>query len=475
MLLVSFNKYKAIYYTLIFAFLLLLRLVFFAEAAPFDYDSVKNYQIIEEIATGDWHNFFHHASPILYLFFLPFYFINASFEFLVSINAFVGVWAVFLWSRLLEKNRIFFVFFLGISFSLISFSLYFSIENLSLLSFAILLIELKKMQKNSNSNNFVKIGIWASITLFINYKAIVPLFFIGLVLIFLGKKNTKFYTHIFIGALGVFLLLTFIGVLAGLAWYQYPAVLFRIFGVAERINPTKYEISYYFAYILKFDVFLIFLSFWGAASIFKRSSLANKIFLVSSIGTFLVMSLLPKAPRGLIFWLPIAYLLTFNWLYQIKYKGLFFIIFVLFSVFQLYNYYQYILPYKHSQYKEAAKYLKEKKVEVVFTTLSINIYPYLSKSIQLVVLREIKDTLLFKDFKGKKYLLYDTYCEISNHTDLKILKPQQADTSFFEKSLLQPMLYLENSEYTGWGFEESLQKQKEIKEQTKHLYLKSLK
>lgn len=507
---IHFQHKEIAFYYVFLGILLLIRIYQLQLVAPFDYDSVYNYQILEQIAVGNYQNIFYHASPTFYTIFSIFYAISSDFWFLLYCNAFIGTLAIHIFVATFRKHNVYLLLFLGSSLLLVANSRYLSIEGISLLGSALLWNKIKyffDVSKNySQKNQELTSGFalhlfyfsFAFLLLFLllsNYKALVPIFFMfmGFVIAYrnkfllsklplAGKKTLQsndcegeeeftlyikvIYLSIIYFFLGLFLVVL-ASMLLGQRWYQYPATIFSIVATAKNTSASTFDFGYYFRYIFSFEnpFLLIFLAIAFVFFIrnYKQTEDFRKIIWLVFLGTFLTMTLLAKAPRGLIFCLPLGYYLAFEGgLHISRYlksqnRWLFFSLIAVMLFFQVKHIFSEIYDYTPTNYPKVAQYLQKNDAQVVFSTLGLSVYPYLDKNIQLVVMREAKDTMLFKSYSGKKFFLYDAYAEVAKHQSLISLKKTSFDTTFSEKSLLSNMLYLENSEYNKLTFSQSIE------------------
>ncbi|MCU0438222.1 MAG: hypothetical protein MUC49_09910 [Raineya sp.] len=407
------------------------------------------------------------------------------------INILLNIFSIYYCIKLLKNTFWYGAIFLAFSSFIFTSSHYFSIESLSLLSSGILWSQVYIFLKNHSyktSKNAFFIGIWCGITLLINYKFIVVLPFMTLALWTIKNdirlNKTLFFKVICYTSIGFIIPIIFLmilGSILGLAWYQYPATLYSIFLVSGNPNPTSYEFGYYFSYFLYFENFLIVIVFIGRLFLWRliSFSIIEKFLMIVFIGVFVIMCFLPKAPRGLIFVLPLIYIWLFIFIENFQEKVYFSLLkkrilvglFWISSTLQIYRVFTNLYFYKETSYPKVAQYLKNEKAKVVFTTLGAGIYPYLDKSVRLEILRDISDTIKFNQFTGKKYLLYDAFCETAGHKSLYVLKQKEAILKYPEKSILAPSLFLENSEYTGISFQKSLELQQNMRKEKYQLLL----
>lgn len=481
----------------------------------FDYDSVKNYQILGEIYHNEWQNLFHHASPVFFCVYEIFFFFSQQPIFLIFLSTGLQVLGIWYWSNLLRKKDLLLLFWLSLSFFVVSSSRYFSIEPLGLLLCGIVLSNFKNFidfltkHLSDTKSQFLPIdntafnqelvrkvlfiGFWCALLLLTNYKAVVTLFWIALFFIF-----QKAYRHILFSLFWKILLyfsigfglpivgLMLVGSFLGLHFLQYPATLWGIVNLAGGVlGANTWDFFYYFNYFFYFEnpllLIIVGVGLWHRKHYFKKPFDTLLLWIV--LGTWIVMTFLPKAPRGLVFIYPmlyyLAYIVVLDWITRIreKFQRITIKVILLYVpvVYAFVRIYTDIYAYTPTQYPLFAKILEEKKAKVVYSTLGMGIYPFLGAT-KFQRLRKASDTVKFGEYTGKKYLLYDAYAHISGHQDLRLdsllgKKPYTVLRSSWEPSLLNPMLHLELSEYNGLDFKESLKKRKELIAQGKHLIL----
>ncbi len=491
------QNFKSILIYFISVFLIFIKNYLIVFSAPFDYDAVKSFQILEELSEGNFHNFFHHASPVLYVFFLPFYLIYPNFWFLLSINTLLGVFTSWLWVRLLRKDLTKEPYIattyllLGTSFFAVSYSRTLSIEILSLFFSALLWIQIQSFleQRKTFWASAWQVGIVAGLLLLSNYKAIVPLVLIAFI-IFFSKKNCptppftwQFFKKIVISFCSTIALFMLIGISVGLPWYRYPATIVSIVANAKEATAHPFNGRFYFQYLAEFEnTALMLLAIWQMKTVLRfpsNDTIFWRLLAWTALLTFTVMLFLPKAPRGLIFVLPFLYLLGIKQLHHFfldKWNKpvLYLTVAIGFLFWQTKTIWEKVYPYSQTNYPQVASILKKEQAEVVFTTLGIGIYPFLDKSIKLEVLRQASDTSKFQNYAGKKFLLYDSYGQISLHHSLVKLKELKYDYYFEEKSLCNPLLSLELVEYNRTSFRKAFEISENLQKQKWQLALKKL-
>ena len=284
--------------------------------------------------------------------------------------------------------------------------------------------------------------------------------------------------------LGFFFLLL-VGVILGQRWYQYPATIFSIVATAKNTSASTLDFSYYFKYIFSFEnpFILIFITIAFVFFIrnYKQTEDFMKIMWFVFLGTFFTMTLLAKAPRGLIFCLPLGYYLAFEGgehIYRYlkpQNRFLFAPLIAITLFFQVNNIFSEIYDYTPTNYPKVAQYLQKNNAQVVFSTLGLSVYPYLDKNIKLVLMREAKDTLLFKNYTENKFLLYDSYSEVAGHGSFLTLKNIKFDTTLVERSLQSNMLHLETSQYNGLNFSQSLDAARKTQQEAFQIGIKKIK
>lgn len=464
------------------AFLVLSSLYFLKiyQTGLLSFDANFNAQVIRQITYQQYENLFNHASPLFFILFVPLYWLSANYELLQFVNALIFVLAIVVWANWLAHQWNFsktlhflLVLLIGISPLALHNAVGFSIEACFLLCAGLLLRYYYRSWYENTNKNLDKVALVAGIGLTINYKL---LLFIGVLLLIElfqthQKRSVRQIARMTCLAAVPFITLSLLGFFLGLSPILYAAIwyhilLVRVPNMAGFTGSLGQDMLFYVRYFWCFEnIILLIISLLAIFSVV--SQLLKKtitellkpnfetllVFVV--LLYFIVITLLPKAPRGLLPIWPIIVGLGV-WYGQKywptravwQYLAVFFL-----TAWSLYLSYQYVLKYSETNYASVAKIIKEKPNNQVFgTTVGINIFQYLPEKSILFAF----DTSKAQTFD---LLLMDDYSHIANipFSDKFLAKNYILLGQWKERSLLSPILWLEHCEYTGRSFEKTLQ------------------
>jgi hypothetical protein len=499
-------------------FVYILQTLFLHQVGLPEYDSVRNFFIIKEITEGNFANMFQHGSPTFFLFFAFFYKIYPSAIFLLYLNAILNSLAilclVWLFSTLFNFNtwqQSFLLLFVGSSTYLVYGTRSLSIESMTLLGFAALLwyynkpdFALFQAQKNKASTFF---WLLLAILLTINYKIL--LFFpIILFIEFLrlaksakplqaSIKEIKISQILLILSILIFPIFAYIllGFLLGVSWKSYPATWFFLLVGKQNSNPWRefspfaYDIDFYFQYLLFFESPILLLGFILFIAINKQKILDNQALsknILIILCTLAGMSILPKAPRGILLILPLLYIFAFRGWQEIFAKfqnqigqgrggaslvqALLHTFVSLAVCYQIYSLQLNIYRYTQTNYQVIANYLVANEIDKVAATVGINLQYFLPQHIDFQAILFEKDIEKLQ-IQGCNFLLIDDYHRLVGADVFDKLRQQKTILALPEKTLLSPLLYLEHCEFTGNNFAKALAKQKEVAADSANLRL----
>jgi len=169
------------------------------------------------------------------------------------------------------------------------------------------------------------------------------------------------------------------------------------------------------------------------------------------------MSLLQKAPRGLLFaYLPLAALavLALGRLAG-RWRGVGPLVLLAALALNGYRLWQHIYRYPPSHYPEAAAWLHEHGARRVASTVGIGLAPYLSGSESLTTITDERQ-LAALGRQGYDYVVLDAYWRVANVARFDSLRRRPPLAAWPEARLTEPLLFLEHSEFTGLGFRQTL-------------------
>ncbi|UOQ65275.1 hypothetical protein [Hymenobacter volaticus] len=193
------------------------------------------------------------------------------------------------------------------------------------------------------------------------------------------------------------------------------------------------------------------------------------------------MSLLLKAPRGLLLVYPLFYILTFLLLRRLiqdmrlttsATTGILACVVLAGTIFNLFRIQREIYAYMQTHYGTVARLLHARTpgpVRVV-STLGLGLRPFLATTDTVVVVTNEKELPLWRK-KQFDYVLLDSYWRVTNSPNFDSLRHQPALVTLSEPLLTSPLLFLEHSEYTGLGYEQTLALQRAARQDSVQLRL----
>jgi hypothetical protein len=270
--------------------------------------------------------------------------------------------------------------------------------------------------------------------------------------------------------------------LNGLPWYRWPAVYYNILlpgasNAAGRAGHLRFDGLYYLRFLWEFESPLLLLglagggvlAMWRLKRELRRPVLVLPVYLAAWAGCFLGgMSLLLKAPRGLLLAYPLFYVLTFLLLRQLVQKlpgslsrWLLRLVVLLAVAFNLHRVQREIYVYAPTRYGQVAAWLHQQQVGRVRvgSTLSLGLRPFLTDADTLVVVLNERQLPHWRR-QNLQYVLLDASWRVVGSTSFDSLRRQRPLAAWSEPLLTSPLLFLEHSEYTGLGYEETLARQR---------------
>lgn len=447
-----------------------------SEAGPPDYDSVRNWQVVQELAQGDFAHLFHHGSPGFLLLYVPVALLTRNFLVFQTLNALLGVAGLGTFAAWvarharLEGVEAAGLVLLGGTSLLLTFSgRDFTMSSGSLLLFAGLLRSHYARLLQPVPTGLVRVAVWLALGLCFNYKFL----FAVPILVALeawqadGLWRLAWRTMLLVLA-APYVLLGALGVLVGLPWYRWLGFYVRTVvpnaaNVAGRQATVHLDVLYYIRYLLRFESPLLLLGLVGAVWLAWRGRrqwpakpLPLLMYLLGWVGCLVAgMSLLIKAPRGLLFaYLPLAALAVLSGRRLLPKGALVAVLLVAigWNMFQIQQQLYAPLP---SRYPQVAAWLRQHGVTHVASTVSSGIAPYLSSRQQLTIITDERQLAMLRA-QGCQYVLLDGYWRVAGVAKFDSLRRQVPVAAWSAPQLQQPLLFLEHSEFTGLGFAETL-------------------
>jgi hypothetical protein len=485
----TFNRRQSLGLLLAVAALAAWRLWRLPDAGPPDYDSVHNWQLTQELAAGHFQNLFINGSPGFRLLFVPLAWAEVPFWVYQLVNALLSVVAAgwFGWFVVSTSTKetsgnasatwapweIAALVLLAGTGLLLSFSgRDFTGSSLSLLAcVGVLSAYYKRLQSDSSRWLRYTAG-WLAFGLCVSYKFLL-LLPILLVLELLRGNWVAWRGGTWQRVLGVlalpYVMLGAVGWLAAhLPWYRWLAVYYRQVvpaapNLAGRQATIRPDLSYYFRYLLEFESPLLLVGLVVGAGILLRQGLrrGQAVSLLTLLtlwsGCLLLgMSLLVKAPRGLLFaYLPLAALAVLSLRQLLPRTSIRMAVLGMAIGLNLFRGWTQLYRYPLSNYPQVAAWLRAQGATRIVSTVGMGIAPYLGADQQLRVATNEKQ-LVALHRQGYQFVVLDGYWRVAGVAKFDSLRRQVPLSAWPEPGLAAPLLFLEHSEYTGLGYVQTL-------------------
>ena len=452
-----------------------LRLWRLPEAGPPDFDSVRNWQVVQELAQGNFAHLFHHGSPGFLLLFAPVAVFTQRFVVFLVINAGLGVlglgwfagW-VARQARLPGPETAGLVLLGGTGLLLTFSGRDFTMSSASLLVAAGLLRSHYARLHQARPRHLVQVAAWLALGLCLNYKFL----FAGPILVVLEWWRAdglwrRAAGRVLLVLAAPYVLLGLLGVAVGLPWYRWAGFYWRTVvpataNVAGRQSTLHFDWGYYPRYLAAFESPLLLAGLLAAAVLVARQwqhgalrrsqPLALLPYVLAWAGCLLAgMSLLIKAPRGLLLaYLPLAALAVLSGRQLLPRSALLAALLaaVGLNVYRIQTQLYAPLP---GRYPAVAAWLRQHGATRVASTVGNGLAPYLASGQQLTVITDERELAGLRR-QGVQYVLLDGYWRVAGVARFNSLRRQVPVAAWPAPPLHQPLLFLEHSEFTGLGF-----------------------
>ncbi|KAA5548696.1 ArnT family glycosyltransferase [Adhaeribacter rhizoryzae] len=488
------HKLESLYYLLTAFICLAARFYLLPQIGLTDYDSIRSWQIVQELGQGNFKHLFHHASPgffLLYAVFTPF--LKGVLGYIL-LNSLFNVGAVLLLIRFMRQHLAVPLpeaFLTGLIFGLSVFAVStgrnFATESISIFLFMLMLEQYYRRLHHKSAHAFLKAAAWLALGLTINYKLLLVFPIILLIELFQRDKvlSPKLLLKLALIILAPFVLFGLIAVLVNKPFYQFPATIVSINHFtrptpALRTGRFNLDWEYYGRYLLDFEWPVLLPALFLFPFLYRQQLFSFKgqklniyqfLFIISYL-YLLGMQLLVKAPRGLMFVYGLFYALTYLVLNYIIPKR-WVILVILFSgiSYQVYQLNKNIYLYAPTNYPAVVKYLEENNIAKVVTTVGLNIVPHTTgKAIETKIIFSEKELPALKQ-AGFTHVLLDDYYKITNVQQFAGLEKIKTEKDWPEPTLLSPLLYLDHSEFTGLSYTQTLANQRKAQKSSVQLRL----
>ncbi|MBX0290788.1 hypothetical protein K3G63_10085 [Hymenobacter sp. HSC-4F20] len=457
--------------------LTMVRLYGLAGAALPDYDSVRNWQIVQEVATGRLTHLFHHGSPLFSLVYAPVAWITTDYRVFQHLNALGAVGAVGLLSAFISREARLpgwqaglLVLLMGTSLLLTFSGRDFTMSSWSLLCFAGLLQAYYYRLRRPAANTLYRAVGWLVLGLCFNYKFLLVLPILAVLEWWQADGLLWRHGHWWrvAGLMAApYLLLGTVGVLAGLPWYLWPAIYYKVAfpdaaNAAGRAATIRPDGLYYLRYLWEFESVVVWLGLLGPLLLLPRlrrgTALPLEVYLAVWGWCLLAgMSLLVKAPRGLLWAYGLWYALALLQLRRLPAAALAALVLTAIGL-NVARIQREIYAYAPTAYPAVAVWLQQHRAGPVASTIGIGLAPFRTPadSVQPIFLPQQVQALRRR---GYRYLLLDGYWRVANVRTLEAWWHRPAVAVWREPQLTSPLLFLEHSEFTGLGYEQTLRLQ----------------
>ncbi len=455
------------------------RVMFLPEGALPDYDTVQNWQVAQQIASADFSNLFFHRSPLFNLFYGLVYLFLPSLKAQIMLNAGLNVLAVYLLCRVVAQKPgltalQFCVLLLvaGLSVFMVHTSRYLTVESAGLPVFALFLTNYVRRCDSNQIKHFYWAIFWLAAGISINYKFVLLVPVVLALELFQASQLLNKVTVLKSLAIlaSPFVVLGLLGFVLGLRWYHYPAtymgvVQFNVPNAAMRTGKFNSDISFYFRYLFAYESPLA----WSSLALYfivfrpwnylRRQNLQLPDVLAIICVCFLAgMSLLLKAPRGLVFIYVPLYLLGFICLQRLLQKNvtLFYSLLFFSILFCGYKCYDAIYKYSETGYEQMAAFIKKEEIPEVGQTVGNGLIPFSAQNFTVAPIARPNE---WQEFIAKKpaWVVADTYYLTTNIQLFDSLQQLPARYSVHSPALLSPLLFLEHAEFTGFGYSKTME------------------
>ncbi|MGY2131668.1 hypothetical protein ACW9KT_05545 [Hymenobacter sp. HD11105] len=456
------------------------RLYGLAEAALPDYDSVRNWQIVQEVAAGNFTHLFHQGAPLFYLIFAPLIWLGGNFKVLQYTNALLAVAAVGSLAsfvgrevKLTAWQTAGLALFIGTSVFLTFSGRDFTMNAGNLLLFAGLLRAHYQRLVAPSRGTLLRAAVWLMLGISFNYRFLftVPILAVLELLhadgLLLRRGN----------ALRVIAILAAPFVIMGLvAWAadlplqrHWPAVYYGLImrgqpNLAGHTGIFHFDLLYYLYFLRDFESPLVLLTLLAAPvlwrqELFRELQQPNLVRYLAVWGYCFPagMSLLIKAPRGLLLAYGVMYALAFLSIRRLLPGKALWVVMLVAVSFDLYRIQREVYAYAPTNYPQVAAWLRTQQADKLLSTVGQGVAPFVAPMPVTVVTHE--NQLLALRQQGYRYVLFDAYWRVAGVQQFNKLQQEPVVASWPEPQLTAPLLFLEHSEYTGLSYHETLARQ----------------
>ncbi|SDX92790.1 hypothetical protein [Hymenobacter psychrophilus] len=463
-----------------------------------DYDSVRNWQIVQEVAAGDLRHLFRHASPLFMLLYAPVAWLTADYRVFLVLNALLALAAVGLLAAFVARETRLPGWQTGLLTLLMGTATFltyggrdFTMSAGSLLCFAGLLAAYYRRLRQPGPATLYRAAGWLLLGLSFNYKFLLTLPILALLEWcqadgLLLRRGRWWRVGLLLAA--PFVVLSAVGWLAGLRWYAWVAVYYNVLfpgaaNAAGRTATMHLDLLYYLRFLLDFESWLVWVGLLGPLVLLGRQWRAGRlgrgrplplVLYLAVWGWCLLagMSLLLKAPRGLLWAYGLWYalgLLSLRQVWQLRRLPQPLLAALLLAALagNLYRIQREVYAYAQpSSYPAVATWLAANGSGPVASTMGLGLAPFRPDTVYSITSEKALPMLARQ---GYRYVLLDAYWRVTNVQQFDSLRRLPPLAAWPEPALTSPLLFLEHSEYTGLSYQQTLNRQQQARQDTAQL------
>ncbi|WP_460614152.1 hypothetical protein [Hymenobacter seoulensis] len=458
-------------------------------AALPDYDSVRNWQIVQEVSHGNLSHFFRHGSPAFYLVYAPVAWLTSDYRVFQHLNAVVALIALALLSDFVSRQAklpgwqtALLLLLMGTSVFLTFSGRDFTMSSWSLLCFAGLLRAYYQRLHLATPATLYRVAFWLMLGLCFNYKFLLTLPILAVLEWWRADGllwRAGHWWRVALVLAAPYVVLGTLGVAAGLKWYLWPAIYYKVAfpdaaNAAGRSTTLAPDFLYYLRYLWDFESPVVWVGLLGPVLLVRRVRrgvpLPMELYLAVWGWCLLAgMSLLLKAPRGLLWAYGLWYALAFLHLRRLPLVALVMLVFGAVGL-NIYRIQREIYAYAPTNYPAVASWLQAHGGGKVASTVSLGLAPFRASSDTLRVINSTADLAALRQ-QGYRYVLLDGYWRVTNVAQFDSLRHLAPVATWTEPPLTSPLLFLEHSEFTGLGYHETLNLQQAARQDSVQLRL----
>ncbi|MBT2557327.1 hypothetical protein J7E24_05990 [Hymenobacter sp. ISL-91] len=493
------SRPQSYYLGLALLLLVPVRLYGLSEGALPDFDSVRNWQIVQEVATGNLRHLFRHGSPLFMLLYAPVAWVTSDYRVFLVLNALLALAAVGLLAAFVTRETRLPGWQTGLLTLLMGTATFltyggrdFTMSAGSLLCFAGLLAAYYQRLRQPGSPTLYRATVWLLLGLSFNYKFLLTLPILAVLEWYqadglLLQRGHWWRVGLLLAA--PFVVLSTVGWLVGLRWYAWLGVFYSVLfpgaaNAAGRTATLHLDLLYYFRFLLDFESWLVWMGLlgplvllgrqWQTGRLGRGRPLPFELYLAAWGWCLLAgMSLLLKAPRGLLWayglWYALGLLLLARpWRgRQLPAPALAALLLAALAG-NLYRLQREVYAYaRPTSYPAVAAWLAAHHGGgPVASTVGLALAPFHTDTVRSVV-DEKRLPMLAR--QGYRYVLLDAYWRVTNVQQFDSLRRQKPLAAWPEPALTSPLLFLEHSEYTGLSYQQTLHLQQQARQDSAQL------